>query len=96
MTSLLATITGVAAAVCSMVSFAPQVWKIWRERDASAVSLVMYLITAAGFALWVVYGATLKSWPLIGSNTVCLVLALTILVLRLRFGDGKDKGADGP
>jgi MtN3 and saliva related transmembrane protein len=36
---LIVDIVGVAAALCSMTSFAPQLIKIWRERDASAVSL---------------------------------------------------------
>jgi MtN3 and saliva related transmembrane protein len=78
---------GVAAALCSMTSFAPQVFKIIRERDASSVSLNMYVVTVAGFALWIVYGVMLGSWPLVGSNIVCLALSAVILFLKLRFGD---------
>ncbi len=74
---------GVAAALFSMGSFAPQVFKIWRERDASSVSLRMYVATVIGFGLWIAYGIGLKSWPLIASNTVCLLLAGTVLVLKL-------------
>ena len=74
---------GVAAALFSMGSFAPQVIKIWREKDASSVSVWMYLATVVGFALWIAYGIGLKSWPLIASNTVCLILAGTVLVLKL-------------
>ena len=76
-------VIGVAAALFSMGSFAPQVIKIWREKDASSVSLRMYIVTVVGFALWIAYGIGLKSWPLIGSNTVCLLLAGTVLVLKL-------------
>jgi MtN3 and saliva related transmembrane protein len=78
---------GSAAAICSMASFAPQVWKIWREKDASSVSLHMYAVTVVGFVLWIAYGLSLKSWPIIASNGVCLVLAAAILVLRLRYGN---------
>lgn len=77
---------GVAAALCSMGSFLPQVIKIWRDRDASSVSLHMYVVTVTGFALWSLYGVLLGSLPLIGSNLVSLTLAAAILVLRLRFG----------
>lgn len=76
---------GVAAAVCSMTSFVPQVVKIWREKDASSVSLRMFLITVTGFTLWTLYGVALKSWPLVGSNAVCTALSAAILVLKLRY-----------
>jgi MtN3 and saliva related transmembrane protein len=85
MTSATATVVGVAAALCSMSSFVPQVLKIWRERDAEAVSLRMYAVTVTGFALWIGYGVLLKSWPLVASNAVCLALSGLILGLTLRF-----------
>lgn len=80
-------IVGVGAALCSMSSFAPQIAKIWRERDASQISLRMYLVTVTGFALWIGFGVLTRSWPVVGSNVVCLILSATILVLKLRFGD---------
>jgi MtN3 and saliva related transmembrane protein len=76
---------GVAAALCSMTSFVPQVVKIWREKDASSVSLRMYVVTVIGFTLWTVYGVLLKSWPLIGSNLISLGLSAAILVLKMRY-----------
>jgi MtN3 and saliva related transmembrane protein len=88
---------GVAAALCSMGSFLPQVVKIWRERDASAVSLRMYVVTVAGFSLWTLYGVLLGSWPLVGSNLISLGLSAAILVLKLKFdSDEKGRGADAP
>lgn len=83
--SLAANAVGVAAAFCSMTSFGPQVLKIWRERDASSVSLRMYIVTVTGFGLWVAYGVLIGSWPVAGSNIVCLVLSGTILALKWRF-----------
>ncbi|MDB5479010.1 MAG: hypothetical protein JWO83_63 [Caulobacteraceae bacterium] len=75
---------GSAAAVCSMVSFAPQLIKIWREKDASSVSLRMYLVTVTGFTLWLSYGLVIGQWPIAVSNAVCLVMSGAILVLKLR------------
>ena len=77
---------GAAAAVCSMASFAPQLIKIWRERDASGVSLRMYVVTVAGFALWIVYGVSIGRWPLVAANTVCLAMSGAILALKWRLG----------
>ena len=78
-------VVGTAAALCSMASFTPQLVKIWRERDASSVSLRMYAITVTGFSLWIAYGLLLKSWPIIGANSVCLIESAAILVLKWRF-----------
>ncbi|ACG76914.1 conserved hypothetical protein [Phenylobacterium zucineum HLK1] len=83
--SNVANLVGTGAALCSMTSFAPQIVKIWRERDASSVSLRMYVVTVTGFTLWIIYGALIGSWPVIGSNVVCLTMSATILALKWRF-----------
>lgn len=83
--SQIANVVGTGAAFCSMTSFAPQIVKIWRERDASSVSLRMYVVTVTGFTLWIVYGVLIGSWPVIGANTVCLIMSATILALKWRF-----------
>jgi len=82
-----ADIVGTAAALCSMASFTPQIFKIWREKDASSISLRMYVVTVTGFALWIVYGVLSGSWPVIGANSVCLMLSAVILTLKWRFRD---------
>ena len=79
---------GVAAAICSMVSFAPQIVKILHEHDAEGVSLRMYLVTVVGFAFWIAYGALIGSWPVALSNVISLGLSGTILVLKWRL-DGR-------
>lgn len=83
--SLLVNAIGTAAALCSMASFAPQIAKIWREKDASSVSLRMYVVTVTGFVLWTTYGVLSGSWPVAVSNTVCLMMSTTILVLKWRY-----------
>lgn len=92
----LASLIGGGAALCSMASFTPQIVKIWRERDASSVSLRMYLVTVTGFALWTAYGVLRGGWPIILSNTVCLVLSATILVLKWRFSRPGQGAAEKP
>ncbi|CAN7208621.1 SemiSWEET transporter [Phenylobacterium sp. LjRoot164] len=83
----LADIVGTAAALCSMASFTPQIIKIWREKDASSISLRMYVVTVTGFSLWTVYGVLTGSWPVIGANSVCLMLSAVILSLKWRYRD---------
>jgi MtN3 and saliva related transmembrane protein len=79
---------GVIAAACSMASFTPQIAKILREHDASAVSLRMYIVTVAGFVCWIAYGLAAGSWPVAVSNAVNLLLSGAILILKLRLDRG--------
>jgi len=76
---------GYVAAVLTTVAFVPQAWQTWRTRDAAGVSLGKYALFCTGVALWLVYGLLLGAWPIILANTVTLVLALAILVMKLRF-----------
>ena len=80
-----ANVVGVAAALCSMTSFAPQIAKILRDRDASEISLNMYLVTVTGFCLWSGYGLLIASWPVTVSNLVCLGMSGAVLALKWRF-----------
>lgn len=82
---LAADIVGVGAALCSMGSFVPQIVKIVREREADGISLRMYAVTVTGFSLWIGYGLLIRSWPVVGSNLVCLLLSAAILLLKWRF-----------
>lgn len=93
MSQLIANAVGVGAALCSMTSFAPQIAKIWRERDASSVSLRMYLVTVTGFSLWIGYGVLIASWPVAVSNSVCLAMSGAVLALKWRFSRARPHGA---
>ncbi len=93
---LIADVIGTGAALCSMTSFVPQIAKIRRERDASSVSLKMYAVTVTGFSLWIAYGLLIGSWPVAGSNMVCLALSGTILVLKWRYGSGGGLATGNP
>lgn len=84
--SPLAVLVGTLAASLSIGSFAPQIIKTWRERDASTVSLRMYVVTVTGFACWLTYGLMIQAWPVIASNLACLVMSGAMLALKLRFG----------
>jgi MtN3 and saliva related transmembrane protein len=82
---IIANVVGTVAALCSMTSFAPQIVKIWRDRDASEISLSMYLVTVTGFCLWSGYGILIGSWPVTVSNIVCLLMSGAVLALKWRF-----------
>jgi MtN3 and saliva related transmembrane protein len=75
---------GYSAAVLTTSSFVPQAWLTLRTRDVSGISAGMYAAFTAGVALWLVYGLVLGEWPIIVANAVTVVLAATILVVKLR------------
>jgi MtN3 and saliva related transmembrane protein len=84
--SLIASGVGTAAALLSITSFAPQIVKIWRDKDAASVSMRTYVVTVAGFSGWIAYGVLIKAWPVIASNAACLLMSGAVLVLKWRFG----------
>jgi MtN3 and saliva related transmembrane protein len=77
---------GAAAAVITTLCWVPQAVKVIATRDTRSLSLVMYLMLAAGIVLWLVYGVLINSWPLIGANAVTLLLVAVILGMKLRLG----------
>jgi MtN3 and saliva related transmembrane protein len=88
-----ATLVGYLAALCSMISFTPQAWKIIRTRDTSSISRGMYVVTVAGFSLWLVFGVMKGEWPITIANGVCLVLSAFILLMTVLPRQLKDRVA---
>ena len=77
---------GLVAGCLTTISFLPQVLLTWRTKKAEGVSLGMYAFFTIGVALWLVYGIMLGAWPIIIANFVTLILALFVVVMKLRFG----------
>jgi MtN3 and saliva related transmembrane protein len=82
----LATIVGFVAAFCTTVSFVPQVISAWRTRSTRDLSLQSFAAYAFGLTLWLIYGLMIRDVPLIVANGLTLLLALTILGLKLKHG----------
>jgi MtN3 and saliva related transmembrane protein len=77
---------GFGAAFLITASFVPQAWLTFRTRDVSGISLGMYSVFTVGVALWLLYGLSLGAWPVVVANAITLALALSILVMKLRYG----------
>ena len=77
---------GSIAAVLTTVSFVPQAVKVIRERRTEGISLAMYVLFTLGVGLWLVYGALIRSYPVVLANGVTLALAGAILALKIRLG----------
>lgn len=79
-------VIGSVAGMSTTGAFLPQVIRTWRTRSTEDISLGMFLLTAFGLFLWLVYGLARDDWPLIVTDVVSLILAVTILGLKLRYG----------
>ena len=79
----LSAVIGSLATLASTASFVPQAWKVIRTREMKGISVTTYGITVIGFALWLSYGLLLRQWPLILTNTICLILSAFILIMKL-------------
>ncbi len=82
----LITIIGLLAAVCSSISFLPQVIKSWKTRKTQDISLPMYIIVIIGISLWLIYGFLINNLPIILANGIALILVLFVLFLKIRYG----------
>jgi MtN3 and saliva related transmembrane protein len=76
---------GTLAACLTTFSFIPQALKTFRTKDVSGISLSMYSCFTAGVAFWLVYGIMLMAWPIIIANAITLSLAVSILLMKLRY-----------
>ena len=85
---------GLVAGTLTTFSFLPQVIKIWRHRDVSSISLLMYSLFCLGVFLWLMYGIALGSIALILTNGITLFLSSCVLFLKISI-ESKNKTISG-
>lgn len=78
-------ILGYAAGAVTTVTFLPQVIKTWKEKSAKNISLLMFVIAVTNEIMWIVYGILLNNWVIILTNSVLMVMALTMIYFKLTF-----------
>ena len=72
-------IIGSLAAICTTVTFIPQVIKVAKTKETQGISLCMYLIYIASVILWFTYGILIRSYEIIFTNII--VFPMTIYIL---------------
>lgn len=80
------TLTGVAAAICTTVSYFPQLKKTWQTGETDDLSFKMLTLLASGLALWVVYGVANGDLVIVAANAISVAMVLTILAIKVRGG----------
>jgi len=77
---------GYIAGTLVVISLLPQAIKSWKTRSTKDISLARYIIYVTGLVLWVTYAAIIKNGPVAAMNGIGLLLATTILYLKLKYG----------
>lgn len=76
---------GFAAGCITVVSFIPQVLRVWRTRRTEDLSLGAFALLMSGTGLWLLYGILTRDGPVIVTNAVVGLLIGAILVGKFRF-----------
>jgi MtN3 and saliva related transmembrane protein len=72
-------VVGLLAGTCVTLSVIPQILKVWKTKKVKEISLLTFSILTFGIAVWVVYGFLKDDLPIIITNSISLLLNLTMV-----------------
>ncbi|TCL68813.1 MtN3 and saliva related transmembrane protein [Mariniflexile fucanivorans] len=78
-------IIGFVAAILTTSAFLPQVYKTWKTKDVSGLSLPMLVIFFVGIIAWLVYGFYKNSPSMIMANSITLISAFLLIYFKLKY-----------
>jgi MtN3 and saliva related transmembrane protein len=78
-------VIGLVAAVLTTASFLPQVFKTYKTKNTSGLSLTMYIVFFIGVVLWSIYGFYINSLSVILANSITAILALYLIFMKLKY-----------
>lgn len=76
---------GFGAAILTTIAFLPQVYKTWRTKDVSSLSLPMLILFFIGIVLWLIYGFLKESPSMIFTNSITVISSLLLLYFKLKY-----------
>ena len=79
MIDILTTLAIIFGTAMSFGYFA-QTHKILKQKSAKDVSLATYLFFTFGIIIWLLYGISINNYPIIISNVVFLIGAISVIV----------------
>ncbi|MGA1226069.1 MAG: SemiSWEET family sugar transporter [Tamlana sp.] len=78
-------IIGFVAAILTTAAFLPQVYKTWKTKDVSSLSLPMLLMFFVGILAWLVYGFLKNSPSMIFANTITTVSSFLLVYFKIKY-----------
>jgi MtN3 and saliva related transmembrane protein len=68
------------------ISLLPQLIKSWKTKSTKDIAISWTLINLAGQILWIAYGVFISSISLVTTSSITLMMTISLIVLKLRFG----------
>ena len=81
---ILAILATVLGSLMSLGYF-PQTYKIIKRKSSADVSVSTYLIFTPGIIVWLLYGISLNNLPLIISNIIALIGAVSVIIAYFHY-----------
>jgi len=75
--AILTTIFGVAMSF----GYFTQTYKIIKTKSVKGVSIATYILFGAGVSMWLIYGLSIEDFPIIISNIVFLIGAISVIIV---------------
>lgn len=78
-------VVGLAAGTLATCAGVPQLYKAWKTRSTRDLSLVTLTMSNLGTLLWLIYGISILSLPMILANGVGLTVLVSTLRLKAKY-----------
>ena len=79
-------IIGFFAALLTTAAFLPQVYKTWKTKDVSGLSLPMLILFFIGITAWLIYGTFKKSPSMIFANGITILSTFLLMYFKIKYG----------
>jgi len=79
-------IFGLVAGAFIVVSFVPQIWKLFKLKSAKEISLPFTLLQLCGGLMWLTYGIILSLPAVIATNVCNTILVCMMLYAKIKWG----------
>ncbi len=76
---------GIAATLCILLSYVPQIVKSYRTKSMKDFSLLYLLIIALGIFLWILYGVHIGDYIVIYANVTLLAFTASLIMMRVHY-----------
>jgi len=78
-------VIGLIAAFLTTAAFLPQVYKTWKTKDASSLSLPMFSMFFVGVVMWLIYGFLIDSLAIILANAITIVSSFLLVYFKIKY-----------
>ena len=78
-------IIGLIAAFLTTAAFLPQVYKTWKSKDVSSLSLPMLSMFFVGVVMWLIYGFLIESLAIILANAITIISVFFLVYFKIKY-----------